>query len=135
MTSVFTKIINRELPSQIIWEDDDVIVFLPKEHFVNPGHLLVVPKIEIDYIFDLEIQLFHKLWNVVHLIEKPLKEITKAKRIGIAVEGFSVPHVHIHLCPINEQGQLDPKRKTKWAKEEQELFVKKMKSKLSSATF
>lgn len=134
MHSVFSKIIHGELPGKIIWEDKDVISIIPKSHFVNPGHILVIPKIEVDYIFDLDEEIYFKLWHVCRFLSKPLKEITTAKRIGIAVEGFSVPHVHIHLCPIYEVTQLDPHRNEAWSQDEQQIFLKKMKEKLSEPT-
>ncbi len=127
MKSVFTKIINRELPANIVWEDAEVIVFLPHANFMNKGHLLVVPKMEVDHIFDLEDALYHQLWSVAKMLAKPLKELTKAKRIGIGVEGFSVPHVHIHLTPLYNQSELDPHRNVAWSEEERKVFVAEIK--------
>jgi len=124
MSSVFSKIINRELPAHILWEDDEVIAFLPHANFMNKGHLLVVPKVEVDYIFDLDDELYHKLWSVVKMLSTPLKELTKAERVGIGVEGFSVPHVHIHLTPLYAQSELDPHRNVEWSEEEREHFIK-----------
>ena len=127
MNSVFTKIINRELPAYILWEDDEVIVFLPHANFMNKGHLLIVPKVEVDHIFDLDDEIYHKLWSVAKSLAEPLKKISKAKRIGIGVEGFSVSHVHIHLTPLYNQSELDPHRNVAWSQEERELFMKRMK--------
>ena len=127
MNSIFTKIINRELPANILWEDDEVIVFLPHANFMNKGHLLIVPKVEVDHVFDLDDEIYHKLWSVAKSLAEPLKKISKAKRIGIGVEGFSVPHVHIHLTPLYNQSELDPHRNVEWSQEERELFIKKMK--------
>ena len=126
MSSIFTKIINQELPANIIWEDKEVIVFLPHANFMNKGHLLVVPKIEVDHIFDLEDKIYHKLWSVAKMVAKPLKDLTEAKRIGIGVEGFSVPHVHIHLTPLYNQSELDPHRNVVWNQEERQVFVELM---------
>ena len=133
MSSVFTKIINRELPANIVWEDSEVIAFLPHANFMNKGHLLVVPKVEIDHIFDLDDTIYHKLWSVAKMLAKPLKELTQAKRIGIGVEGFSVPHVHIHLTPLYNQSELDPHRDVEWSEEERKEFVKSMKQQLTHA--
>jgi len=126
MSTVFTKIINRELPAHILWEDDEVITFLPHDNFMNKGHLLVVPKVEVDHIFDLDDELYHKLWSVVKMLSTPLKELTNAERIGIGVEGFSVPHVHIHLTPLYAQSELDPHRNVEWSDEERGEFVRLM---------
>lgn len=130
MESVFTKIIKRELPARIIWENKEAICIIPKEHFVNPGHILLIPKIEIDYIFDLDDSLYLSLWKLAKKIAKPLKKVTKAKRIGIAVEGFSVPHVHIHLCPLYNPSELDPHRGMSWSEEEKDSFLKVMREEL-----
>lgn len=126
MSTVFTKIIGRELPARIVWEDEEIISFLPKDHFVNPGHLLVVPKQETDYIFDLEDYTYHRLWDVAKMLSGPLKEITNCKRVGIAVEGFSVPHVHIHLCPLYNVTELDPHRKMPWSDSDRDAFKEGM---------
>lgn len=135
MTSVFTKIINGEEPAHIIWQDSEIISFLPNNHFVNPGHILVVPKIEIDYIFDLDDELYQKMWAAAKFLPIPLKKVTKSKRIGIAVEGFSVPHVHIHLCPINAVTQLDPHRNEEWPKSERENFTNEMHKLLKGKSY
>jgi len=131
MSSIFTKIINKEEKAYIVWQDSDVIVFLPKGHFINKGHLLVVPKVEVDYIFDLDDNIYHKLWSIAKKLSKPLKELTNAKRVGVAVEGFSVAHVHIHLTPLYNQGELDPNRSVSWSEEERKLFVNRLKKELS----
>jgi len=130
MESIFTKIIKRKEPALIIWEDKNVIVFTPHANFINPGHILVVPKVQVDYIFDLEDEIYHKLWSVAKKLAKPLKSLTDAKRIGIAVEGFSVPHVHIHLAPLYKHSELDPHRDMPWSLKEREAFVKSMKEEL-----
>ena len=127
MKTVFSKIIDRELPAYIVWEDEEVISFLPKADFMNKGHILVVPKVQVDHIFDLGDEIYHKLWSVAKLLAEPLKELTKAKRIGIGVEGFSVPHVHIHLTPLFSQSELDPYRDVFWSLKEREAFVDEMK--------
>lgn len=130
MKTVFSKIIDRELDARIIWEDDEVIAFLPNANFMNQGHLLLVPKVQVDYIFDLGDDVYQKLWRVSKELAHALKRVTFAKRVGIGVEGFSVPHVHIHLTPLYEQSELDPHRNVSWSDEEQELFVEMMKQEL-----
>ncbi len=133
MKTVFSKIIDRELPAYIVWEDEEVISFLPKANFMNKGHILVVPKVQVDYIFDLDDEIYHKLWSVAKLLAEPLKELTKAKRIGIGVEGFSVPHVHIHLTPLFSQSELDPHRNVFWSLGEREEFIEDMKKLIKEA--
>lgn len=100
MPSVFTKIINREIPSNIIWENDQFIAFLDISP-IRPGHTLVVPKKEVDYIFDLDDKTYHGLFNTVSMIAKALKIAISCERVCVAVEGFMVPHVHVHLIPCD----------------------------------
>tara|TARA_Y100001978_G_C23349071_1_gene271130 strand:- start:44 stop:439 length:396 start_codon:yes stop_codon:yes gene_type:complete len=100
MDSVFTKIIKKEISSFTVYEDSDVIAFLD----INPikmGHTLVVPKKQIDYIFDLDNDDYNKFWTTTKKIAKGLKKSVICRRIGISVIGFEVPHCHIHLIPIN----------------------------------
>ena len=100
MDSVFTKIIKKEISSFTVYEDTDVISFLD----INPvtmGHTLVVPKKQVDYIFDLDSDDYNKLWATTKKIANGLKKSVICRRIGISVVGFEVPHCHIHLIPIN----------------------------------
>ncbi len=103
MASIFTKIINREIPGDIFYEDDKYIAFLD----INPvrdGHMLVVPKKEIDYIFDLDDEEYLELMSISKkigvLLENKLKEKLDVMRVAIVVEGLQVPHVHVHLIPL-----------------------------------
>ncbi|MTI40136.1 HIT family protein [Fulvivirga lutimaris] len=100
MSSIFTKIINREIPGYIIAEDDNYISFLD----INPlvlGHCLVVPKKEVDYIFDLEDSDIQGLMTFAKKVSKAVKAAVPCKRVGIAVIGLEVPHTHVHLVPLN----------------------------------
>ena len=127
MPTIFTSIIKRELPARILYEDADFISITPKDHFVNPGHILVIPKLEVDHIWDLPPAIFSDLWQLCHKLSKPLQAITGAKRIGIAVEGFSVPHVHVHLCPLHNLAELDPHRKEDWPESARDAFTDSFK--------
>lgn len=118
MASIFTKIINREIPAHIILEDKDYIGFLDVMPLV-PGHVLVVPKREEDYLFDLDDQRFGPLFIFSKKIAKALKNAIPCKRIGVSVIGLEVPHVHIHLVPMNSADDLNFTRpKLKPAQEE-----------------
>ena len=100
MASIFTKIINNEIPSYKIHEDDNCIAFLD----VNPntiGHTLCVLKKEIDYLFDLSSKDYTILMDFAKKIACGIKKSVDCERIGLAVVGLEVPHVHIHLIPIN----------------------------------
>jgi len=98
--SVFTKIINGELPAHRIYEDDKVISILTIEPMF-PGHVLVIPKNQADHIWDLPDDDYTYLWKIVRKIGQHIKDTLRPKRVGIVVEGFGVPHVHVHLVPIN----------------------------------
>lgn len=100
MASVFTKIINKEIPCYKVAENDSFIAFLD----VFPlcfGHVLVVPKIEVDYIFDVEDEQYLQLWKFAKQVAQKMEKVIDCKRIGIAVIGLEVPHTHIHLVPLN----------------------------------
>jgi len=105
MPTIFTKIINGEIPCYKIAEDDRFLAFLD----INPlakGHTLVIPKQEADYIFDLEDKLLADLNIFAKKVAKAVEKTVPCKRIGLAVIGLEVPHTHIHLVPINEIGDL-----------------------------
>ena len=106
MASIFTKIINREIPGHIVAEDDNFIAFLDIMPLVK-GHLLVVPKIEVDYIFDLEDDLYAGLHLFANKVALAQKKAIPCTRIGTAVIGLEVPHVHIHLVPMNTMDDLN----------------------------
>jgi histidine triad (HIT) family protein len=118
MTSIFTKIINREIPSFIVHEDDKYIAFL--DIFpLAPGHTLVIPKQETDYLFDLNSDLYSGLMLFARKVAKAMDQWTTAKRIGVAVVGLEVPHAHIHLIPINGIHDIDfSKPKLRFSPEE-----------------
>jgi histidine triad (HIT) family protein len=127
MPSIFTRIINREIPGYIVAEDDQFIAFLDINPLV-PGHTLVVPKREVDFIFDLDdetlagLNLFSK--KVAHAIKKAVP----CKRIGVAVIGLEVPHTHVHLIPMNSMGDINFTRtKLNPAKEDLEKTCNEIK--------
>ena len=106
MSSIFSKIINGEIESYIIAEDEKHIAFLDAMPLVK-GHTLVVPKKETDLIFDLNSEEYKDLWAFTHDIAKQIKEAVPCKRVGIAVVGLEVPHAHIHLVPLNSIDDLN----------------------------
>lgn len=100
MATIFTKIINGEIPCYKIAEDEQFLAFLD----INPlskGHTLVVPKLEVDYIFDLDGALLASMMIFAQKVALAIDKTMDCKRVGIAVLGLEVPHAHIHLCPIN----------------------------------
>lgn len=104
--SVFTKIIKRELPAEVIYEDDRNIAILTSGPHTD-GHSLVIPKVQVDHFQDLDEADFLEIMSLVRKLAKVLKKVFGSKRIGLVIEGFAVPHVHIHLIPINQPRDLD----------------------------
>ncbi|SKC52614.1 HIT family protein [Ohtaekwangia koreensis] len=100
MASIFTRIINREIPGYIIAEDENYIAFLDISPLVL-GHTLVVPKKEVDYIFELENEALAGLMVFAKKIAIAVKNAVPCKRIGVSVIGLEVPHTHVHLVPMN----------------------------------
>jgi histidine triad (HIT) family protein len=106
MPSIFSKIISREIPAYIVAEDSGHIAFLD----INPlvmGHCLVVPKVEIDYIYDLSDSQLANLNIFAKNVARAIEGSVDCKRIGIAVIGLEVPHVHIHLVPLNSMDDIN----------------------------
>jgi len=106
MATIFSKIIAGEIPSYKVYEDDKFFAFLD----INPlakGHTLLIPKIEVDYIFDLEDNLLSEMMVVAKKIAKAIEKAIPCQRIGVAVIGLEVPHCHIHLSPLNGLHDLD----------------------------
>jgi histidine triad (HIT) family protein len=109
MASIFTKIVQGEIPSYKIAETADYYAFLD----INPlakGHTLVIPKKEIDYIFDIEDELYKGLFVFAKKVGKAIEAVVPCKRMGITVIGLEVPHAHIHLIPINTIYDMDFKQ-------------------------
>jgi len=125
MSSIFTKIINREIPAYIVAEDDKHIAFL--DIFpVAKGHVLVVPKKEVDKIFDLEEEDYLALMQFARKVAKAMEKVFDVNRIGMAVIGLEVPHVHVHLVPINKMSDMDFSNKKSFTPEEFEAVRDKI---------
>lgn len=106
MPSIFTRIVNREIPAQILREDEDFLAFLDVRP-IRAGHSLVIPKREIDDVFDLPGPLLSGLLVFARPVANAIRETTGAQRVGMAVMGIEVPHAHVHLVPIDDIGDLD----------------------------
>ena len=123
MSSIFTKIINGEIPSYKIAENEDFYVFLD----INPntkGHTLVVPKKEVNRLFDLDEELYNKLMSYSRKIAMAIEKAVPCERIGMAVIGLEVPHVHVHLIPLQKMEDIQFIKKIKLLPEEFEKTVK-----------
>lgn len=99
MPSLFTRIVNGEIPCYKVAENDNFLAFLDIQPLAT-GHTLVIPKIETDYIFDIEDQAYQDLWIFAKEVALLLKKQIPCKRIGVSVIGLEVPHAHIHLIPL-----------------------------------
>lgn len=123
MPSIFTKIVNGEIPCFKITEDENFLAFLD----VNPnakGHTLCIPKKEIDKIFDIEEDLYLGLMQFSKKVATALEKAVPCKRVGMAVIGLEVPHAHVHLIPLNEMDEMRFQNKVKLEKEEFEALAK-----------
>jgi histidine triad (HIT) family protein len=113
MSSIFSKIVNGEIPSYKVAENENFLAFLDVNPLVK-GHVLVIPKQEVDYIFDLEDDLLAGLNLFAKKVAIKMKRVLPCERIGVTVIGLEVPHAHIHLIPINSIADMDfskPKKK------------------------
>ena len=112
MSSIFSKIVNNETPSFKVAEDENYLAFLDAFP-LSYGHVLVIPKKETDYIFDLDSDKYLGLWNFSQKVAKAMDKVIVCKRIGVAVIGLEVPHTHIHLIPINDISDINFEREKK----------------------
>lgn len=125
--SIFTKIIDGEIPSYKIAENEDFFVFLD----INPnaaGHTLVVPKKEVDKLFDLDDELYTKLFQYSKTIAAALEKAVPCKRVGLSVIGLEVPHVHVHLVPLNQMADATFGKKEKLTETEFKALAAKIAS-------
>ena len=106
MASIFSKIVSGEIPAHKVAETSEFLAFLD----INPlkkGHVLVIPKKEVDYLFDVDDELYTGLMIFAKIVSKAIKKAIPCKRVGVAVIGLEVPHAHIHLIPMDEVSDLD----------------------------
>jgi histidine triad (HIT) family protein len=129
MSSIFTKIVNGEIPSYKIAEDENYLAFLD----VNPnatGHTLCIPKQEINKIFDMEEDLYLGLMKFSRKVAKAIEKTVPCKRIGVAVVGLEVPHTHVHLIPLHDMDDMRFQRKVKLSGDEFEQLASAIRSNL-----
>lgn len=106
MSTIFSKIVSGDIPAHKVAESEDYLAFMD----INPlatGHVLVIPKNETDYIFDMAESDYSGLWIFAQIVAKGIKKVFPCERVGVAVVGLEVPHAHIHLIPINHVKDMD----------------------------
>ena len=106
MSSIFTRIIDGELPGRFVWRDDRCVAFLSINP-LRPGHVLVVPRVEVEHWIDLDSAELDHLIRVSHKIGKALQQAYQPEKVGLMLAGLEVPHVHVHLVPITGLNDLD----------------------------
>ena len=129
MVSIFTKIINGDIPCYKVAETDDFLAFLD----INPnakGHTLCIPKKEVDKIFDLDESAYSGLMNFSRKVAIAIQKTIDCKRVGMSVIGLEVPHAHVHLIPLNSMEDARFTSKESLTKEEFEAIAKAIKSNL-----
>lgn len=123
--SIFTKIVLGEIPSHKIAEDENYLAFLD----INPnvkGHTLVIPKKEVNKLFDLDKELYLELMDFSYRVAKAIEKTVPCKRIGMSVIGLEVPHVHVHLIPINKMNDMRFEEKKKLSDDEFIVLAKEI---------
>lgn len=132
MPSIFSRIVAGEIPCYKVAETDKCLAFLD----VNPvvkGHVLCIPKKEVDYIFDLDDDLFVTLHRFSRIVAKGLKKVCPCIKVGVAVVGIDVPHTHIHLMPLNNPGDLNFSHHVKMEPEEMQELASRIAAAIQEA--
>ncbi len=131
MSTIFSKIVNGEIPAYKIAEDENYLAFLDVFP-LKPGHALVIPKLENDYIFDLDDTQLSGLMVFAKKVAKGIRKVIPCKRIGVAVIGLEVPHTHIHLIPMEHVGDMNfANPKMKIAPEEMQIIADKIRAQIA----
>lgn len=131
MPSIFSQILNREIPGYFVAENEEFFAILDIYPLAK-GHVLVIPKQEVDYIFDLESEVLGRFFVFTKQVAKAVGTVIDCERVGVAVIGLEVPHAHIHLVPINHVGDIDfSKPKLELEKEEFESIRDRIKQRFN----
>ena len=130
MASIFSKIISDEISAYKVLENENFLAFLDIFPLAK-GHVLVIPKKEIDYLFDISSDEYGELWKFAQQVAKAMDKVIDCKRIGVAVIGLEVPHAHIHLVPLNNVSDINFERpKLSFSSEEMEAVAQKISNAL-----
>jgi histidine triad (HIT) family protein len=131
MASIFSKIVAGEIPCHKVAETGEFLAFLDVFPIAY-GHTLVIPKKEVDYLFDLDDELYVGLMRFAKSIAPALEKVVPCQRIGVSVIGLEVPHAHVHLIPLNTMDDMDFGKKIKLSQEELAELAAKLRSELDS---
>lgn len=132
MGTIFSKIIAGEIPAYKVAETDEFLAFLDVRPVVR-GHVLCIPKQEVDYIFDIGDESYAKLMLFTKIVAKGLKKVIACKKIGVSVVGLEVPHAHVHLIPMNTIADMSfTSERVEMSKEEFELLAKQIEAAIIS---
>lgn len=129
MPTIFTKIINGEIPAYKVAEDEKFLAFLD----ISPntkGHTLCIPKVEVNKLFDLDEETYMQLMAFSRKVAKGLEKAVDCKRVGMAVVGLEVPHVHVHLIPLNQMGDMNFAKNVSFSEEEFKQIAEEIRSKI-----
>jgi histidine triad (HIT) family protein len=129
-TCVFCQIIDGVESAHRISESEDFLAFLTIRP-CNPGHTLLISKRHVDYVFDLEEPLYSGIFRTAKQLAGPLQQATDAKRVGVAIEGLSVPHVHLHLVPLYNAAELDPHRHVEQTQQELAAMAERIRKEIT----
>ena len=130
MASIFSKIICNEIPAYKVLENENFLAFLDIFPLAK-GHVLIIPKNEIDYLFDISSDEYLELWKFAQQVAKAMDKVIDCKRIGVAVIGLEVPHAHIHLVPLNNVSDINFERpKLSFSSEEMEAVAQQIRNAL-----
>ncbi|MCE7065364.1 HIT family protein [Dyadobacter sp. CY326] len=129
MASIFSKIVSGDIPSHKIAESEDFLAFLDAFP-ITAGHTLVIPKKEIDYLFDLDDKLYAELFLFAKSIVPAIQKVVPCLRIGLSVIGLEVPHTHIHLLPLNSMQDADFSKKITMSQEELASLAAKIRAEI-----
>lgn len=128
MSSIFSKIVSGEIPSYKLAENEHYLAFLDAFP-LQKGHVLVIPKKEVDYIFDLDESSYSELMRFAHKVAVKMKKVIDCNRIGLCVMGLEVPHAHVHLIPIETEGDMNfSNPKKSFSKEEMMEIAERIKN-------
>lgn len=128
MRCLFCNIIQGKTEAFKVWEDRNFLLLLDINP-INPGHVILITKKHTADVFDLREPLFTKTFQTAKTVAHKLRKVTGAKRIGLAIEGFGVPHVHLHLVPVNKGNELNPLRAKRASKKSLQVMQQKLKKK------